>query len=421
MKFLILGGAGDMGSYVVRDAVKFGSIWTEITIADIEERRANKLIEELGDSRLKYTKVDATNHDDLVGLMKEYDVVCSAIGPFYIFGPKVARAAIEAGVPLVDICDDAGPTLEILEMDEAAKAANIPILMGYGWTPGLTNLMAKHAYSKLDRGQPVEFDISWVGGAADSEGLAVIMHVLYATTGKFPSYQNGQFIDVPAGDGNVQLDFPEPIGKVSISDCGHPEPVTIPKFLPDVKRCTLKGGLTPDWNNKLVETFKQLHLTQGKSRKKYLARGVHRIEGLFATGGIAASSARVDVKGTSQGKQVHWIYSTPSIPMGDLTGYPAAIAAQLFAEGKITGSGVLPPEGLSDDTPEIFFEELRKRNIAMVFDEQEPLNIFSPPQAYTPGIGAKYGMTLVCVIVLGMIVVGLWYVIQWIQSLLFVP
>jgi saccharopine dehydrogenase-like NADP-dependent oxidoreductase len=88
MKFLILGGAGDMGSFVVRDAVKFGSVWTEITIADIEERRANKLIEELGDSRLKYAKVDATNHDDLVGLMKRYDVACSAIGPFYIFGPK---------------------------------------------------------------------------------------------------------------------------------------------------------------------------------------------------------------------------------------------------------------------------------------------------------------------------------------------
>jgi saccharopine dehydrogenase-like NADP-dependent oxidoreductase len=45
MKFLILGGAGDMGSYVVRDAVEYGTIWTEITIADIDEKRANKLIE----------------------------------------------------------------------------------------------------------------------------------------------------------------------------------------------------------------------------------------------------------------------------------------------------------------------------------------------------------------------------------------
>jgi saccharopine dehydrogenase-like NADP-dependent oxidoreductase len=419
MKILILGGAGDMGSYMVRDAVKFGTTWTEITIADIEDKRANKLIEELGDSRLNYTQVDATNHDDLVSLMKKYDVACSAIGPFYIFGPKVARAAIEARVPLVDICDDAGPTLEILEMDEAANAANIPILMGYGWTPGLTNLMAKHAYSKLDRGQPVEFDISWVGGAADSEGLAVIMHVLYATTGTFPSYQNDRPVEVPAGGGNVKLDFPEPIGTVSISDCGHPEPVTIPKFLPDVKKCTLKGGLTPDWNNKLVETFKQLHLTQGKSRKKYLARGVHRVEGLFATGGIAASSARVDIRGTFQGKPVHWVYSTPSIIMGELTGIPASIAAQFVAEGKITGSGVLPPERLPDDTPKMFFEELKKRNIEMIFDEQKPLNIFTPAQAYTPGIGSKYGMTLVCVIILGMIVVGLWYVIQWTHSLLF--
>ena len=69
MKFLILGGAGDMGSYVVRDTVKFGSVWTDITIADIDETRANNLIEELGDPRLKFTKVDATKHEDLVALM----------------------------------------------------------------------------------------------------------------------------------------------------------------------------------------------------------------------------------------------------------------------------------------------------------------------------------------------------------------
>ncbi len=33
---LILGGVGDMGSYIVKDAVKFGEeIWSKITIADI--------------------------------------------------------------------------------------------------------------------------------------------------------------------------------------------------------------------------------------------------------------------------------------------------------------------------------------------------------------------------------------------------
>jgi saccharopine dehydrogenase-like NADP-dependent oxidoreductase len=61
------------------------------------------------------------NHEELVNLMKDHNVACSAIGPFYIFGPKVARAAIEARIPLVDICDDAGPTIEIFEMDSSSS------------------------------------------------------------------------------------------------------------------------------------------------------------------------------------------------------------------------------------------------------------------------------------------------------------
>ncbi|NHJ01218.1 MAG: hypothetical protein EAX86_03705 [Candidatus Heimdallarchaeota archaeon] len=135
------------------------------------------------------------------------------------------------------------------------------------------------------------------------------MHVLYAITGNFPSYQNGLFIDVPAGEGNLKIDFPAPLGTIGVFDCGHPEPVTIPKFLDsNVERVTLKGGLTPDWNNKFATSMKQLHLTQGKNRKKILAKLVHLTEKIFETGGVAASSARVDIYGFKDNKRVHWVY-----------------------------------------------------------------------------------------------------------------
>ncbi|UCG04559.1 MAG: saccharopine dehydrogenase NADP-binding domain-containing protein [Candidatus Heimdallarchaeota archaeon] len=410
MKLLILGGAGDMGSYIVKDAVKFGTMWTEIGIADINEKKATQLMSQLKDSRLNFVKVDATNHIELVHLMKNYDIACSAIGPFYFFGPKIARAAIEAKIPLVDICDDPDPTQEVLEMDIAAKEASIPIFIGYGWTPGLTNLMALRAYNKLDTG-PVRFNISWAGGAADSEGFAVILHVYYAVTGSFPSYQNGKFINAPAGKGNVKIDFPLPINKVNIFDWGHPEPVSIPRFLPNVTECTLKGGLTPDWNNKVLESFKHLHLIQGRSRQKFWAKVIHATEKLFATGGIPASSARVDIFGSYNDKPVHWVYCTPSIAMGELTGIPAAIAAQFYAEGKISGTGVLPPEALPATVPDLFFEELKKRNIEMIFDENEPLKHFLPPEPYTPGIFAKYGLTIFLLLIVVIIMYGIFWLI----------
>ncbi len=406
MKLLIAGGGGDMGSFIVRDSIQ-SSIWTEITIADIDESSSRKLISELKDSRISYIKMDANNHEQMVHIFQKYNIVCSAIGPFYLFGPKVARACIEAKVPLVDICDDSGPTLEILQMDETAKQAKIPILLGYGWTPGLTNLMVRHAYSKLDKSSSKSFDISWAGGAADSEGLAVIMHVLYAVTGRFPSYQNGEFIDVPAGKGNVKIDFPAPLGIIGVFDCGHPEPVTIPKFLgSDIKRVTLKGGLTPDWNNKFAASMKQLHLTQGRTRKKVLSKFVHLTERVFETGGVAASSARVDIYGSKDGKQVHWVYCTPSIVMGKLTGYSASIAAQLLAKGIIKGTGVLPPEALPVEIPKMFFDEMKKRDIEIIFDEGDPLDIFKNPIPYTPKFLSEYGLTILIIIgFLGLLIV----------------
>ena len=398
MRLLIAGGCGDMGSYIVRDSIQ-SSIWTEIAIADIDESSSRKLISELNDSRMSYIKMNAKDHDAMVRIFQEYDIVCSAIGPFYIFGPKVAKACIEAKVPLVDICDDSGPTLEILKMDEAAKQAKIPILLGYGWTPGLTNLMVKYAYSKLDKDSSKNFDISWAGGAADSEGLAVIMHVLYAVTGSFPSYQNGEFIEVLAGKGTVKIDFPPPLGEIGVFDCGHPEPVTIPKFLgSDVNRVTLKGGLTPDWNNKFAASMKQLHLTQGKTRKKVLSKLVHLTERIFETGGVAASAARVDIYGSKDNKKIHWVYCTPSIVMGKLTGFPASIAVQLLAEGKISGTGVLPPEALPEEVPRMFFDEMKKRGIEMIFDEGDPLDFFRKPIPYTPSFLSEYGLTFLIII-----------------------
>ena len=144
--------------------------------------------------------------------------------------------------------------------------------------------------------------------------------------------------------------------------------------------------------------MKQLHLTQGPRRKKILGKLVHLTEALFETGGVAASSARVDIQGTFEGKQVHWVYCTPSIEMGELTGYPAHIAALLFAEGKIKGAGIIPPEAIED--PTLFFDELKKRNIEMIFDESDPLKYFKKPIPYNPSFVARYGFTILILIVL---------------------
>ncbi len=89
-------------------------------------------------------------------------------------------------------------------------------------------MLVKYADRKLGELNSVEMD--WVGSAADSEGLAVVMHVFHALTGKIPQFLNDKITEVEAGSMERRNDFPE-IGKVKTVVCGHPEPITIPKYI----------------------------------------------------------------------------------------------------------------------------------------------------------------------------------------------
>ena len=72
------------------------------------------------------------------------------------------------------------------------------------------------------------------------EGLAVILHTLHIFTGKVVSFQDGEFIEVQAGSGKEIVAFPAPLGKITVFHLGHPEPVTLPRYLPGVRRLPSK-------------------------------------------------------------------------------------------------------------------------------------------------------------------------------------
>lgn len=356
MKIVVLGGCGDMGSHVVQDLLETSE--AQVVIADYRVDAARQLAQSLG-PRAEAAFVDATDPDSLKAVLQGADAAVGCIGPFYKFALPMARAAVEAGVDYVDICDDYGPVDDIFALNEAARQAGVTVITGLGWTPGITNVLARYGADQLDEVE--EINIAWAGGAADSKGLAVIMHVFYAATGEVPTYLDGQVIRVPASSssGRERVEFPPPLGPVYVFHCGHPEPLTIPRFI-KVKTVTLKGALTPDWNNKLLDIFATLGLINTPARMERMAKIIHAIEGIFRVGGIACSGARVDVKGRKDGERRVLSYGVAD-RMGKLTGCPASIGAQWLARGRISQKGVFAPEGCIEPQP--FIEELNKRGI----------------------------------------------------------
>jgi saccharopine dehydrogenase-like NADP-dependent oxidoreductase len=346
-----------MGSYVVRDLMAHSD--AQVTVADCRLGAAERFADQLGD-RAEAIFVDAEDVGSLVEAMEGADTAVGCIGPFYHFAPQLTRAAIRAGVPYVDICDDWGPMHELAAMDRDARKAGVTVLNGLGWTPGITNLMAKRAAARLDEVDEVR--MYWGGGAADSQGLAVVMHVFYAVTGEVPTVRGGEQVMVPAGSGREVIDFPAPLGPVEVFHCGHPETLTVPRVIP-ADTVLLKGGLTPRWNNRLAKVLVKLGLSKTHQSIARVSRIVQRLEGIIGAGGAPYSGARVDVLGREDSEDVTVSYGVTD-KMGRLTGIPAAVGAVMLARGEIASPGVFAPEDLLE--PDHVFGELEERGIRIV-------------------------------------------------------
>lgn len=360
MKIVVLGGAGDMGSAAVEDLLKFTDV-KQVTIAARDTAAAEKLASTLGDPRAVVQKVEATSHADLVRVMQDHDVAAGALGPFYRFEKPLVEAALAAGVDYVSICDDHDAAEAVLALDQAAAEKERKILTGLGWTPGITNMLARKGYDELENVEAIH--VYWAGSAGDSEGLAVILHTLHIFTGKVISFQDGEFVKVQAGSDQEIVDFPAPLGKITVFHLGHPEPVTLPRYLPGVQEITLKGGLAENYLHSLAKMMVALGLTSTASRKQKLGTLMKKVLPLFPTAkNRSLSGARIDITGVRNGKKVQITYATVD-QMRRLTGIPLSIGAYMMCQGKIKRCGVFGPEAEGAINPDAFLQELARRDI----------------------------------------------------------
>lgn len=360
MRVVVLGGAGDMGSEAVRDLIEFTDV-KQVTVADLNTEAAAKLAGEIGGKRVVVRKVDATSHEDLVRVIKDHDVAAGALGPFYRFERPIVEAAIDAGVDYVSICDDHDAAEAALQLDRKAAEKGRRILTGLGWTPGVTNILARKGYDELTDVEAI--NVYWAGSAGDSEGLAVILHTVHIFTGNVVSFQNGKFIEVKAGSGKEIVDFPAPMNRITTFHLGHPEPVTLPRYLKGVREVTLKGGLAENYLNGLAKIMVAMGLTATPARKQRLGKMMKKLMPLFPSDkNRSLSGARVDITGMRDGKKVKVTYATVE-HMKRLTGVPLSIGTYMMGRGEIGRKGVYGPEVEGAVNPDKFLEEFAKRNI----------------------------------------------------------
>jgi lysine 6-dehydrogenase len=365
MKVLVMGGTGGMGQGVARDLIKQERI-EKVVLGDINidpDRVQEKL---RASNKVSLVKIDVNDHTGMVSAIKEVDVVINCAGPFYKTAVAVARAAVEAKVNYIDICDDyeAVPILfSSADIDQAAKEAGITILTGMGSDPGTNNVLVKWYADRLDRVD--EIYLYWVVSIAELAGAAWD-HSLHMVLGKIPQFIDGELVQVDGGGGEEMEHFLEPLGECLISYVGHPQPITIPRYIKGVKTVIIKGALIPRWVDTLIKEQKETGLlgnepieVKGTKVVPYdLTLKLWDTIPKDRDNGPAASGLKVIVKGERKGKQV--TYTADIVGrMAPGTGLPASIAALMMDAGEVTVKGVVAPEGCIN--ADKFLAELLKR------------------------------------------------------------
>ncbi len=367
MKLVALGGAGAMGAAAVRKAFAL-SIFEDIVVADRDHAAAVALAHRLG---VHAQPVDVTDAAALHALLADADLVMNTVGPYYRFGPAVLRAAIDTRTHYVDICDDWEPTLSLLDLDTAARAAGVTAIIGMGASPGVSNLLAALGAEELDTvhdictawpvdppGAGVLTDADAELSRADGQPSAAFVHWMQQLSGTVAVVRGGHVThESPLRPVPLRL----PGGRTGTAyTVGHPEPVTLHRTLRPsgdvVTAMVLRRGtaayldvLRTDIDRGRIDVdtaARRLAAPGGWTALRSAAR-THRFDSPGALPPFFAA-----LTGT-RGGQRHRVLArlTPAgFPpgMAEATGVPLALGGAQIATGLATRPGVHPPDAVID-------------------------------------------------------------------------
>ena len=149
MKILVL-GSGLMGPAAAYNVMSDSQV-TQVVVCDMSQQQLDNCLRKLGDKKgtekLSMVLLDLNDQARTVQLMKGFQAIIAAL-------PHAAsivsiRAAVKAGVPIVDLSRLADEQVAMLRQE--VKAGRGFVVLGCGLEPGLTEIMARHLAEKLDR------------------------------------------------------------------------------------------------------------------------------------------------------------------------------------------------------------------------------------------------------------------------------
>jgi lysine 6-dehydrogenase len=385
MRVLLL-GVGKIGFAMLKDFAQSSEV-SKVVVADVDIQKARRRVDELGSDKITSERLDITDHKRTVRLMKSgFDVVASALLAEH--NVEAARAAVEAGVSMVDV--GATPA-HVFDLDRDAQQRGATILPSCGLDPGIDRILEGHGARKLDKiteihmlcgGFPqkntsaynnlLRYKISWYWKRAIETSL-----------GKATILRDGRVIQVDklTGPGNPEIAvFPEPVGECEAFYSGAPLDTIKHLGLKDVNNAWEKTvrwpGHCETWT-KLIDLGLvsaeplQVKGCQVAPMDFLVELGNKTLQ--YQKGEVDVVVQRVRVIGEKDGEDRQYVYELIDFydkerdvtAMGRTTAYPCSILSQMIGRGDVRERGVIHASkiGWNAELSSRFFRELAKRNI----------------------------------------------------------
>jgi saccharopine dehydrogenase (NAD+, L-lysine-forming) len=352
-------GCGVYGEFVARKLLSTG-LFSKVTLADLDYAAASQLAEKLKDSgcEVSAAQVDATDRKALADLYRGVDLVANITGAYEHTAVPTIEAAISSGVDYIDINNDFPSTRTVLGLDKDAREAGITVLIGFGDTPGIINIVARYAADQLDQVDEIHFAAGGSAGYHVAEGVERIWKKVINDPAII--YREGQLIEVPACTEKEYIRLVAGVAEeFEVMLAKQPMVLTVPRHIPGIREVTYKIGFTPTalgnditcalrgWgmDSEVPIEVKGSRIKPVDFAAAFLASDAH-VQRLKLKEQPLLSGLFVRALGSKNGQPMSLIYQLRD-PQASLTQCTCATAARLLAEGEIDLKGVLAPEALN--------------------------------------------------------------------------
>ena len=168
-KVLVIGGTGIAGQFITDYLLHYHDI-CELFIA-------SRGIHKISEKKVKFIKMDIHDTQNIESVIKQFDIIILALGPFSCVGTDIYTICLRNHVICVDINDDYGHSGRVLEIkNENITNFRGTIFTGMGLCPGLTTFMLEYAAEQLKK-TVLEAELRIYFGAGVVSGTASIINM----------------------------------------------------------------------------------------------------------------------------------------------------------------------------------------------------------------------------------------------------